>query len=66
HQVWLPFLSRLIQLLRQLGSSLLYATARPFKQIYHLHLLAHSPEPFDKLISEQSVSKTHSYKPPHH
>ncbi|EAR6920428.1 relaxase, partial [Salmonella enterica] len=54
------------QLLRQLGSSLLYATARPFKQIYHLHLLAHSPEPFDKLISEQSVSKTHSYKPPHH
>ncbi|EBP0140901.1 relaxase [Salmonella enterica] len=50
-QVWLPFLSRLIQLLRQLGSSLLYATSRPFRQIYHLHLLAHNPESFEKLPS---------------
>ncbi|AUU09568.1 relaxase/mobilization nuclease domain-containing protein [Serratia marcescens] len=64
-QMWLPFLSKLIQLLRQLDSSLLYATARPFRQIYHLHLLAHNPESFDKQFSEQSVSKTHSYKPHH-
>ncbi|EOZ4483543.1 relaxase/mobilization nuclease domain-containing protein [Salmonella enterica subsp. diarizonae] len=64
-QVWLPFLSRLIQLLRQLGSSLLYATSRPFRQIYHLHLLAHNPESFEKLPSEQSVSKTHGYKSHH-
>ncbi|ECE5578975.1 relaxase [Salmonella enterica] len=64
-QVWLPFLSRLIQLLRQLGSSLLYATSRPFRQIYHLHLLAHTPESFEKLPSEQSVSKTHGYKSHH-
>ncbi|MXE01559.1 relaxase, partial [Escherichia coli] len=42
-QVWLPFLSRLIHLLRQLGGSLLYATARPFRQIYLLYLLASSP-----------------------
>lgn len=64
-QVWLPFLSRLIQLLRQLGSSLLYATSRPFRQIYHLHLLAHNPESFEKLPSEQSVSKNHGYKSHH-
>lgn len=62
-QVWLPFLSRLIHLLRQLGGSLLYATARPFRQIYHLYLLASSPEPVDKRYSEQSVSKESNYKP---
>lgn len=61
-QVWLPFLSRLIQLLRQLGSSLLYATARPFRQIYHLHLLAPFPRPVDKISSEQLVSKIPNYK----
>lgn len=62
-QMWLPFLSRFIQLLRQLGSSLLYATARPFRQIYHLHLLASSPEPGDEIHSEQLVSKGSNYKP---
>ncbi|EIL6004980.1 relaxase/mobilization nuclease domain-containing protein [Escherichia coli] len=62
-QVWLPFLSRLIHLLRQLGGSLLYATARPFRQIYHLHLLASSPEPVDKTYSEQLVSNVSNYKP---
>ncbi|MEB8269162.1 relaxase/mobilization nuclease domain-containing protein [Klebsiella grimontii] len=62
-QVWLPFLSRLIHLLRQLGGSLLYATARPFRQIYHLYLLASSPEPVDKRYSEQSVSNESNYKP---
>ncbi len=64
-QMWLPFLSKLIQLLRQLDSSLLYATARPFRQIYHLHLLAQNLESFDKQLSEQSVRKFHSYKPHH-
>ncbi|ENF6885194.1 TPA: relaxase/mobilization nuclease domain-containing protein [Escherichia coli] len=64
-QVWLPFLSRLIHLLRQLGSSLLYATARPFRQIYHLHLLAPFPWPVDKIFSEQLVSKIPNYKPQH-
>ncbi|HDZ1148243.1 TPA: relaxase/mobilization nuclease domain-containing protein, partial [Klebsiella pneumoniae] len=62
-QVWLPFLSRLIHLLRQLGGSLLYATARPFRQIYHLYLLASSPEPVDKTYSEQLVSNVSNYKP---
>lgn len=62
-QVWLPFLSRLIHLLRQLGGSLLYATARPFRQIYHLYLLASSPEPADKTYSEQLVSNVSNYKP---
>ncbi|ECC2479705.1 relaxase/mobilization nuclease domain-containing protein [Serratia sp. TSA_105.2] len=62
-QVWLPFLSRLIHLLRLLGGSLLYATARPFRQIYHLHLLASSPEPVDKTYSEQLVSNVPNYKP---
>jgi hypothetical protein len=57
YQMWLPVLSRFIHLLRKLGSSLLYATARPFRQIYHLHLLASSPEPVDKIHSEQLVSK---------
>lgn len=56
-RVWLPFLSRLIQLLRQLGSSVLYATSRPFRQIYHLHLLTSSPEPGNEIHSEQLVSK---------
>lgn len=62
-QVWLPFLSRLIHLLRQLGGSLLYATARPFRQIYHLYLLASSPEPVDKTYSEQLVSNVSNYRP---
>ncbi|HFZ1323613.1 TPA: relaxase/mobilization nuclease domain-containing protein [Klebsiella aerogenes] len=62
-QVWLPFLSRLIHLIRQLGGSLLYATARPFRQIYHLYLLASSPEPVDKTYSEQLVSNVSNYKP---
>ncbi|HIB5830763.1 TPA: relaxase/mobilization nuclease domain-containing protein [Escherichia coli] len=62
-QVWLPCLSRLIHLLRQLGGSLLYATARPFRQIYHLYLLASSPEPVDKTYSEQLVSNVSNYKP---
>ncbi|HBA3775632.1 TPA: relaxase/mobilization nuclease domain-containing protein [Escherichia coli] len=62
-QVWLPFLSRLIHLLRQLGGSLLYAIARPFRQIYHLYLLASSPEPADKTYSEQLVSNVSNYKP---
>lgn len=62
-QVWLPFLSRLIHLLRQLGGSLLYATARPFRQIYHIYLLTSSPEPVDKTYSEQLVSNASNYKP---
>lgn len=62
-QMWLPFLSRLIHLLRQLGSSLLYTTARPFRQIYHLHLLASFPESVNKIHSEQLVSKNFNYKP---
>lgn len=62
-QVWLQFLSRLIHLIRQLGGSLLYATARPFRQIYHLYLLASSPEPVDKTYSEQLVSNVSNYKP---
>lgn len=63
HYQWLPVLSRLIHLLRKMGSSLLYTTSRPFRQIYHLYLLASSPEPVDKIHSEQLVSKGTSYKP---
>lgn len=63
YQMWLPVLSRLIHLLRKIGSSLLYTTSRPFRQIYHLYLLASSPEPVDKIHSEQLVSKGTSYKP---
>lgn len=60
---WLVVPGHLVVLLRRTGLSLLHATAHPFCQIQHLHLL--TPNYFREKtpLKEQSVRKNHSRQP---
>ncbi|EGT4448287.1 relaxase [Cronobacter malonaticus] len=52
---WLVLLGHIVALLRRRGMSLLHATAHPFHQILHLHLLTPCHSMTTNPIKEQSV-----------
>ena len=52
---WLVFLGHIVALLRRRGMSLLHATAHPFHQILHLHLLTPCHSMTTNPIKEQLV-----------
>ncbi|HGD8548594.1 TPA: relaxase, partial [Escherichia coli] len=60
---WLVLLGHIVELLRRWGMSLLHATAHPFHQILHLHLLTpcHSMTIYPN--KEQSVTSNHHPAP---
>ena len=55
---WLVFLGHIVALLRRRGMSLLHATAHPFHQILHLHLLTPCHSMTTNPIKEQLVKYT--------
>lgn len=62
-KAWLLLLSQIVLLLRRRGLSLLHATAQPFRQILHLHLLAPVPLTAGHSLQEQSVSNNQHLTP---
>ena len=60
---WLALLGHIVALLRRRGMSLLHATAHPFHQILHLHLLTPCHSMTTNLNKEQSVTKKHHPAP---
>lgn len=60
---WLVVLGHLVALLRRTGLSLLHATAHPFHQILHLHLLTPSHSMTKNLAKEQLVTNNHHPAP---
>lgn len=60
---WLVLLVHIVALLRRRGMSLLHATAHPFHQILHLHLLTPCHSMTTNAIKEQLVKKNHHPAP---
>ncbi|CDL62397.1 TPA: relaxase/mobilization nuclease domain-containing protein [Klebsiella pneumoniae] len=60
---WLGLLGHIVALLRRRGMSLLHATAHPFHQILHLHLLTHCHSTTTNSIKEQLVKNNHHPAP---
>ncbi|ATW91800.1 relaxase/mobilization nuclease domain-containing protein [Enterobacter hormaechei] len=60
---WLVLLGHIVALLRRRGMSLLHATAHPFHQILHLHLLTHCHSTTTNSIKEQLVKNNHHPAP---
>ena len=60
---WLVLLGHIVALLRRRGMSLLHATAHPFHQILHLHLLTPCHSMTTNPIKEQLVKNNHHPAP---
>lgn len=60
---WLVVLGHLVALLRRTGLSLLHATAHPFHQILHLHLLTPCHSMTTNAYKEQLVKNNHHPAP---
>lgn len=60
---WLVFLGHIVALLRRRGMSLLHATAHPFHQILHLHLLIPCHSMTTNPAKEQLVTNNHHPAP---
>ncbi|HBR0026523.1 TPA: relaxase/mobilization nuclease domain-containing protein [Klebsiella aerogenes] len=60
---WLLLLGHIVALLRRRGMSLLHATAHPFQQILHLHLLTPCHSMTTNLAEEQLVINNHHPAP---
>ncbi|QMB05110.1 relaxase/mobilization nuclease domain-containing protein [Citrobacter freundii] len=60
---WLVLLSHIAALLRRRGMSLLHATAHPFHQILHLHLLTPGHSMAINPIKEQLATNSHHHTP---
>ncbi|EAY0882705.1 relaxase, partial [Salmonella enterica] len=60
---WLVLLVHIVALLRRRGMSLLHATAHPFHQILHLHILTPCHSMTKYTLKEQLLKKNHHPAP---